>query len=332
MINFALLGAGRIGSIHGANVARHPDANLVALYDPFQENADRLSTELGCKKMSLDEIFADDSIDAVLICSATDTHADFIEQAVANNKHVFCEKPIDLSLARVRDCCVSVDATDCKALVAFNRRFDPNFQLLQQQCAQGVIGDIEMVNIISKDPSPPPVEYIKSSGGLFRDMTIHDFDIARFMLGEEVVEVSAHASCLVDSEIAKAGDVDTAMITLKTASGKLAQITNSRRASYGYDQRVEVHGSQGMLETRNVNESSVIAHTATGVNGPKPLHFFLERYEAAYQSEIDAFIRSLNGEAVSFPTMNDGLQALLLAEAALLSYQEGRTVNVSEIT
>ena len=274
MINFALLGAGRIGSIHGTNVARHPKANLKALYDPFKENADRLSAELGCAQIELDDIFADKEIDAILICSATETHADLIEKAVAHNKHVFCEKPIDLSLKRVRECSASVASTNCKALVAFNRRFDPNFQLLQQQCADGIIGEVEMVNIISKDPSPPPVEYIKVSGGMFRDMTIHDFDMARFILGEEITEVSAHASCLVDSEIAEAGDFDTAMITLKTASGKLAQITNSRRASYGYDQRVEIHGSKGMLEVKNVNESTVTAHTESGVNEPKPILLF----------------------------------------------------------
>ena len=332
MITFGLLGAGRIGSIHGANVANHPNAKLKALYDPFQPNADKLSAELGCIQMSVDEIFEDKEIDAILVCSATDTHADLIEKAVANNKHVFCEKPIDLSLSRVRDCCASVAASDNKALVAFNRRFDPNFQLLQQQATAGVIGDIEMVNIMSKDPSPPPAEYVEVSGGMFRDMTIHDFDMARFILGEEIVEVSAHASCLVDSEIGEAGDVDTAMITMKTASGKLAQITNSRRASYGYDQRVEIHGSKGMLEAQNVNESTVTAHTESGVNSAKPLHFFLERYETAYRNEIDTFIRNLNGEEVSYPSMNDGLQALLLADASILSYKEGRTVKLSEIS
>lgn len=332
MINFALLGAGRIGSIHGANVVRHSGAKLKALYDPYQPNADKLSAELGCAQMSLDDIFADNEIDAILICSATDTHADLIEKAVASNKHVFCEKPIDLSLSRVRDCCSTVASSDRKALVAFNRRFDPNFQLLQQQCVEGVIGDVEMVNIISKDPAPPPVEYIKASGGLFRDMTIHDFDMARFILGEEVVEVSAQASCLVDSEIAAVGDVDTAMITLKTASGKLAQITNSRRASYGYDQRVEIHGSKGMLELQNLYESSVTAHTESGVTGPKPMHFFLERYESAYRNELDTFVRVLSGEAVNYPSMHDGLQALLLADAALMSYQQGRTVKVTEMT
>ena len=331
MINFALLGAGRIGSIHGGNVLRHSGAKLKALYDPFSENADRLSADLNCEQLEPEQIFCDPEIDAVLICSATNTHADLIEQAVASGKHVFCEKPIDLSLSRVRECCANVAATDRKALVAFNRRFDPNFQLLKQQCDQGIVGDVEMISIISKDPSPPPVDYIKVSGGLFRDMTIHDFDMARFILSEEITEVSAQASCLVDPEIGKAGDIDSAMITLKTASGKLAQIVNSRRASYGYDQRIEIHGSKGMLEARIVNESTVTSHTDAGINGPKPLHFFLERYEAAYRAELDTFIRSLNDETVSYPSMQDGLQALLIAEAAMLSYQQGRSVKVSEI-
>ena len=281
--------------------------------------------------MTEQEIFADDSIAAVLICSATDTHADLIEQAVAAGKHVFCEKPIDLSLERVQQCAQIVEQSDCKALVAFNRRFDPNFQLLQQQIAAGQIGTVELVSIISKDPSPPPLEYISSSGGLFRDMTIHDFDMARFLLGEEIDAVSAHGSCLVDPAIGEAGDIDTAVINLTTDSGKLAQISNSRRASFGYDQRIEVHGSKGMLVAQNVNEHTVTAYGESGVSSAKPLYFFLERYEAAYHAELDSFIRALRGETVNFPSMNDGLQALVLAEAAILSCQSGRTVKLSEI-
>ncbi len=331
MINFALLGAGRIGSIHGGNVARHPHARLAALHDPFQANADRLATELGCEQMTPQQIFASDDIHAVLICSATDTHADLIEQAVAAGKHVFCEKPIDLSLQRVQQCLQRVSQSDSKTMVAFNRRFDPNFQILQQQIEAGDIGAVELVSIISKDPAPPPVEYIKVSGGLFRDMTIHDFDMARFLLGEEVISVNAMASCLVDSAIGEAGDVDTAVITLTTTSGKLAQISNSRRASFGYDQRIEVHGSEGMLVAQNVNENTVVAYNQAGVSSAKPLHFFLERYESAYRTELDSFVRCLMGEQVSLPTMKDGLQALMLAEAALLSLQHGRTVNLSEL-
>ena len=212
-----------------------------------------------------------------------------------------------------------------------NRRFDPHFHALQQQIANGAVGAVEMVSIISKDPAPPPVEYIKVSGGLFRDMTIHDFDMARFLLAEEVVSVSAHASCQVDAEIGKAGDVDTAVITMASASGKLAQISNSRRASFGYDQRIEVHGSAGMLTAQNVNENTVTVFNEAGVSSAKPLYFFLERYAEAYRLELDSFIRCLKGEAVEVPTMEDGLQALRLAEAALLSLQQERKVNLSEL-
>jgi myo-inositol 2-dehydrogenase/D-chiro-inositol 1-dehydrogenase len=331
MINFALFGAGRIGSIHGNNVAKHPQARLVALHDPFQANADRLCGELGCEQMSPELIFASDDIQAVLICSATDTHADLIEAAVGAGKHVFCEKPIDLSLQRVQLCLDRISQSDRKTMVAFNRRFDPNFQILKDKIEAGDIGAVELVSIVSKDPAPPPVEYIKASGGLFRDMTIHDFDMARFLLAEEVVSVNAQASCQVDTAIGEAGDVDTAVITMATASGKLAQISNSRRASFGYDQRIEVHGSEGMLVAQNVNENTVVAHTQTGVNSAKPLYFFLERYAKAYNLEMDSFIRCLHGEIVEVPTMEDGLEALRLAEAALFSLQQGRTVNPSEM-
>ncbi|MFQ3234450.1 MAG: myo-inositol 2-dehydrogenase/D-chiro-inositol 1-dehydrogenase, partial [Paraglaciecola sp.] len=305
---------------------------LVALYDPYQPNADSLSAALGCAQMSPEEIFADTTIDGILVCSATDTHADLIEQAVAAGKHVFCEKPIDLALARVQQVVAKVKASNIITMLAFNRRFDANFALLQQRIVAGDIGDVEMVSIISKDPSPPPVDYIKVSGGLFRDMTIHDFDMARFLLGEEVTEVTAQASCLVDPAIGLAGDVDTALVTLRTASGKLAQISNSRRTSFGYDQRFEVHGSKGMLTADNVNENTLTSYTQAGVTSAKPLHFFLERYEAAYRSELASFIAALNGADLVLPSMDDGLQALRLAEAALLSVAQGRTVAVSEIS
>ena len=331
MINFALFGAGRIGSMHAGNLVRNSQAQLVALHDPLQANADRLAGELGCMQMVPDQIFASDDIDAVLICSSTDTHADLIEAAVAAGKHVFCEKPIDLSLHRVRLCLERISHSDCKTMIGFNRRFDPHFQALQQQVEAGGVGAVELVSIISKDPAPPPLDYIRVAGGLFRDMTIHDFDMARFLLAEEVVSVSARASCLVDAAIGEAGDVDTAVITMTTASGKLAQISNSRRASFGYDQRIEVHGSRGMLVAQNVAENTVLAYNQRGVSSAKPLHFFLERYEAAYQAELDSFVRCLMGEKIKLPTLDDGLQALMLAEAALLSLQQGRNVELSEL-
>ncbi|MDP6166708.1 MAG: inositol 2-dehydrogenase [Gammaproteobacteria bacterium] len=326
MIRLALFGAGRIGNIHGRNVLLHPQAEMVALHDPYQPNAESLSKALGCEQKSVAQIFADDSIDAVMVCSATDTHAELIEQAVDAGKHVFCEKPIDLSLVRVQQVVAKVEASNIVAMVAFNRRFDPSFSLLQQRLASGEVGDVELLSIISKDPAPPPVDYIKVSGGLFRDMTIHDFDMARFLLAEEVSQVSAHASCLVDPAIGQAGDVDTAVITLTTASGKLAQITNSRRASFGYDQRLEVHGSRGLLCAENIKEHMVTSATQQGVITAKPMHFFLERYELAYRAELHAFINALNGESVILPTLHDGLQALLLAEAAMQSIEQGRSI------
>ena len=326
MIRLALFGAGRIGNIHGRNVLLHPQAEMVALHDPYQPNAESLSKALGCEQKSVAQIFADDSIDAVMVCSATDTHAELIEQAVDAGKHVFCEKPIDLSLVRVQQVVAKVEASNIVAMVAFNRRFDPSFSLLQQRLASGEVGDVELLSIISKDPAPPPVDYIKGSGGLFRDMTIHDFDMARFLLAEEVSQVSAHASCLVDPAIGQAGDVDTAVITLTTASGKLAQITNSRRASFGYDQRLEVHGSRGLLCAENIKEHMVTSATQQGVITAKPMHFFLERYELAYRAELHAFINALNGESVILPTLHDGLQALLLAEAAMQSIEQGRSI------
>jgi len=331
MINFALFGAGRIGSIHGGNLVRNLQAQMVALYDPLQANADRLATELGCEQMTPEQIFASDDIHAVLICSATDTHADLIEAAIASGKHVFCEKPIDLSLQRVRQCLKRVSQSDCKTMVGFNRRFDPHFQALQQQVEAGAVGAVELVSIISKDPAPPPIDYIKVSGGLFRDMTIHDFDMARYLLAEEVVSVSAQASCQVDPEIGDVGDVDTAVITMTSASGELAQISNSRRACFGYDQRIEVHGSEGMLVAQNVNENTVLAYNRKGVSSARPVHFFLERYEAAYRAELDSFVRCLMGEKIKLPTLDDGLQALMLAEAALMSLQQGRNVGLSEL-
>ncbi len=331
MINLALFGAGRIGSIHGNNVLRHSQANLVALYDPLKTNADRLAGELGCEQMTAQQIFSNHSIDAVLICSATDTHADLIEQAVAAGKHVFCEKPIDLSLQRVRQCVTRVSNSDSTAMVAFNRRFDPNFKVLKEQLESGKIGDVELVSIISKDPAPPPVEYIEVSGGLFRDMTIHDFDMARFLLAEEITAISAQASCVIDPAIEAAGDVDTAVVTLTTGSGKLAQISNSRRASFGYDQRIEAHGSQGMLVAENIKENTVRSYSESGITSAKPMYFFLERYEAAYRSELDSFINSLSGETVNIPNLHDGLQALLLAEAAIKSVSEQRTIALYEL-
>ncbi len=332
MLNFALFGAGRIGSIHAENVAHHSKAQLVAVYDPLLSNAERIEQQYGCKHMLPEQIFSDEKIDAILICSATDTHADLIEQAVAAGKHVFCEKPIDLSLARAKSCLKRVSQSHCKVMVAFNRRFDPNFHTLHQKVSDGTIGSVEMVSIISKDPSPPPEDYVSVSGGLFRDMTIHDFDMARFLLTEEISSIHAQASCLVDPAIGKLGDIDTAVITLSTKSGKLAQISNSRRAIFGYDQRIEVHGSEGMLTAQNMAENTVEIYNQNGVTRANPMHFFLERYAEAYRLEMDQFIAHLLKKDIAVPTLHDGLQSLMLAEAANISLQQGRLISMEELS
>jgi myo-inositol 2-dehydrogenase/D-chiro-inositol 1-dehydrogenase len=276
----------------------------------------------------VDEILAAKDVEAVAICSPTDTHADLIERAAKAGKAIFCEKPVDLSADRVRRCLEVVNATKAKLMIGFNRRFDPNFRSLRRRIEEGAIGETELVQITSRDPAPPPVAYIERSGGLFRDMMIHDFDMARFVLGETPVSVSAFGSALVDPEIGKAGDVDTAVVILQTKSGKVCEISNSRRATYGYDQRVEAHGSKGMVAASNVRETTVEHAGAHGFTADKVLNFFLERYEAAYRAELDEFVNAVNSNQVPSPSGDDGLQALLLADAAYQSWKTGQTVRL----
>eukprot|EP01037_Dinobryon_pediforme_P020426 gene20426-21046_t len=287
MLRLGVLGAGRIGKIHGGNAAAHPKTTLVAVADPFQSAADALAAATGAKAMTPEEIIASKDIDAVLICTPTTTHADFIEAAAKAGKAVFCEKPVDLSAARIRDCLAVVKAAGTELMIGFNRRFDPNFAELQRRIAAGTVGNVEIVTVLSRDPNPPPASYVKSSGGLFRDMMIHDLDMARFLLGEDPVEVHAVGSSLVDPAIGAEGDVDTAAVLLKTASGKIAQISNSRRATYGYDQRIEVHGSKGLISAGNVYKSTVQVATGAGFVGDPVQDFFLERYAEAYRLELD---------------------------------------------
>lgn len=328
-MRFGLLGAGRIGQIHGRSVAAHKSASLAAITDVDAKAVAALAAETGASvAKSAADIIADKSIDAVLICTPTDTHADLIEQAAKAGKAVFCEKPVDLSADRVRACLKVVAETKAPLMIGFNRRFDPSFASLQQRLRAGEVGSPEIVTVLSRDPGPPPVSYIVRSGGLFRDMMIHDLDMARFLLGEEPVEVSALASCLVDPEIGKAGDIDTAVVTLKTASGKLAQISNSRRATYGYDQRIEVHGSTGLLRAQNMFPTTVERANAQGFSTDPVMHFFLERYLPAYRAEIDAFVTSVSAGKALNPSGEDGLKALLLADAAEASMKSGKSVRV----
>jgi myo-inositol 2-dehydrogenase/D-chiro-inositol 1-dehydrogenase len=274
--------------------------------------------------MTSEEILCDPSIDAVIIGTPTTTHYDLIHEAAANGKAIFCEKPVDLSVDRIRDCLSVVEKAGVPFMTGFNRRFDPSFAHLQKQIADQVIGNVEIVTILSRDPSPPPIGYIKTSGGIFRDMMIHDLDMARFLLGEEPIELTAAASCLVDPKIGAAGDFDTAVVTLKTASGKLCQISNSRRATYGYDQRIEVHGSAGMLRAENMLEHSVELATGQGFRSASTQPFFLERYAAAYRAEMMHFVDCITRDVQMTPTGEDGLRAQILADAADASARDGQ--------
>ena len=327
-MRFGLLGAGRIGRIHGLNVAARRDASLVAVADASPEAAAALAVSTGSSAVGARAILDDASIDAVLICTPTDTHADMIEAAVKAGKAVFCEKPVDLDADRIRRCLSIVEASGKPLMIGFNRRFDPNFAALEARLRAGEAGAIEIVSVISRDPSPPPVDYVKRSGGLFRDMMIHDFDMVRFLLAEEPVEVFAVGSALVDPAIGQAGDVDTAAVLMKTTTGKIAQISNSRRATYGYDQRIEVHGAKGMLRAGNIHETTVESATGAGFRADPVQNFFLERYAAAYRAELEAFIVACRSGKAPAPTGHDGLKAQILADAATQSWRSGQPVAV----
>lgn len=327
-MRIAVLGAGRIGKIHGGNAAAHPRATLVSVSDADAGAAAALAAATGAEVRPLAEAVVAKDIDAVLICTPTTTHADLIETAAKAGKAVFCEKPVDLSVARIEACLKVVDAANVPLMIAFNRRFDPNFAELKRRLDDGQIGQVEIVSVISRDPNPPPASYVASSGGLFRDMMIHDLDMAAFLLGEDPVEVHAVGSALVDPEIGVAGDVDTAAVLLKTASGKIAQITNSRRATYGYDQRIEVHGAKGLLRAGNMHKSTVEIATDAGFLGDPVQDFFLQRYAEAYRLEIDAFITAVEKGIAPNPSGRDGLKAQRLADAATESCFSGKPVKV----
>jgi myo-inositol 2-dehydrogenase/D-chiro-inositol 1-dehydrogenase len=329
MVQICQFGAGRIGHIHAANVAAHPTAELRYVVDINNDAAASLAAEHGAAVADAEQALADAAIDAVIIASSTDTHADLIEASARAGKAIFCEKPVDLSLERVDRCLAEADRRGVPLMMGFNRRFDPSFAALHQALREGRIGRVELVQITSRDPAPPPIEYVKVSGGLFRDMMIHDFDMARWLLGEEPVEVFAGASCLVDPEIGAAGDVDTAAVTLKTAGGALAVITNSRRAVYGYDQRIEVLGSEGMLRAGNRRPTTLEISTTEAVSRDTPLYFFLERYAEAYRAELDHFIECLAQGRTPAVGAGDGRMALVLAEAAVESWQSGAPARVN---
>jgi myo-inositol 2-dehydrogenase/D-chiro-inositol 1-dehydrogenase len=328
MLNIGILGCGRIGQVHARSIGQIDGATVTAVADAFAEPAHALADRTGAHVQSAEDLIASPDIDAVVIGTPTDTHFDLIHDATRAGKAIFCEKPIDMSAERIRDCIKVVEAAGVPFMTAFNRRFDPNFANIKARIAAGEIGAVEIVTILSRDPAPPPISYIRSSDGLFRDMMIHDLDMARFLLGEEAVSVYAVGSSLVDPEIGRAGNVDTAAVTLTTASGKICQISNWRRASYGYDQRIEVHGEKGMLRAENMLENSVEVATLDGFRKAPAKHFFLERYEAAYRAEMAHFIDGIGNSRGLSPGIVDGLRAQILADAAATSLRETKPIAV----
>ena len=330
MKNLLLLGAGRIGQVHAKNVVARKDARLYGVVDVHGPAAAALAEATGARVFDhADAALADPAVDAVMICTSTDTHVEMILKAARARKPIFCEKPVDLDIAKVNTCLAEVKQHGVPLLMGFNRRFDPSFRALRERLKAGELGEVESVKITSRDPQPPPPAYVKVSGGLFRDMMIHDLDMARYLLPEEPSQVFATGSVLVDKAIGEAGDVDTAMVILRTRSGRLAHIDNSRRAAYGYDQRVEAFGQKGMLQAHTPTPTAVVATTGTGQQSDKPFHFFLERYASAYQAELDHFLEVLAGKAAPLVSGEDGRKALVLADAANESLRTGKLVEVS---
>lgn len=326
MLRIGLLGCGRIGQVHARTIKSMNTAAVVAVADAVPAAAEALAAALGAEVRSTDAILSAGDIDAIVIGTPTSTHFDQIQAASMGSKAIFCEKPVDMSVDNIRILMNAVARENVPFFTAFNRRFDPNFAALQSRLQAGEIGAVELIQITSRDPSPPPINYIKTSGGLFRDMMIHDFDMARFLMGEEFVQLSAVGACLVDPAIGEAGDVDTAAVTLTTASGRICQISNSRRSTYGYDQRIEVHGAKGMLRAENIHETSVEVATADGFRRAPTMNFFLERYEAAYAAEMKAFVAFVESGTKPNPSIEDGLRAQIMADAATQSQQSGQPV------
>jgi myo-inositol 2-dehydrogenase/D-chiro-inositol 1-dehydrogenase len=332
-INVAVAGLGRIGKIHLKNLALNfKEIKVVAAMDVLDESkaiADEFDVPIFVK--TFDELLAVPDLDAVLICSPTDTHADYVVKAARAGVHIFCEKPLDLSLERVQEVLEVVKNEGVHLMLGFNRRFDPEFMKIRQLVEDDAVGDPQIIKITSRDPGPPPISYIKSSGGMFLDMTIHDFDMARYISGKQVKEVYAKATVKVDPEIGQAGDVDTAVITLTFEDDSMAVIDNCRKAAYGYDQRLEVFGSKGMAQAENNFPNNHKLYTKEGIRGDLPLHFFLERYDASYKQEIREFIDALiSGDGMPVDG-SDGLISIAIGLAAKKSVQENRPVKLEEI-
>ena len=322
----AIFGAGRIGKIHAGNLVRQNGVRLKYVVDPDAAAASALAAQHGAGVSSIEAVFADRAIRAVVIASSTDTHADLIERAAASGKAIFCEKPVDLSLARARECAAAVKRAGVPCLIGFQRRYDPTFAAARARIDAGEIGDPEMLIVTSRDPGAPPVEYLKRSGGIFRDMLIHDFDVFRWILEDDAVTVYATGSVLTDPAVGTVGDVDSTAVTIRTKKGRLAVINTTRRAAYGYDQRFEVLGSKGMLQAGNHRPTEVTASTGSSVSNDLPEHFFLERYRAAYALELAHFFDALANRTPVRTSIDDGVAALVLADAATTSWRENRIV------
>ena len=333
-INVGLIGAGRIGRVHAEHLAyRVPGANLVAVADVFEEAAKKVAADFQIPDAYQDHrrIMEDETIEAIIICSSTDTHAQMIEEAAAAGKHIFCEKPIDHDLIKIDNVLASTKESGVKLQIGFNRRFDPSFRRVREIVASGEIGDPHILRITSRDPGPPPIEYVKVSGGIFLDMTIHDFDMARFLIGGEVVEIYAVGDVMVDPQIGEAGDIDTAIITLRFENGVIGTIDNSRKAVYGYDQRVEVFGSEGVVVISNNPPDTAVVSNASGIHAPLPLFFFIERYTEAYIAEMKEFIECIQQDTSPPVTGIDGRIPVVMGYAAKKSYQDNRPVRLSEV-
>ncbi|MCF7568793.1 inositol 2-dehydrogenase [Sabulilitoribacter arenilitoris] len=332
ILKFALAGLGRIGKIHLDNLLQMNSIKVVAAMDPVEESR-KYAEEKGVLNVTstYEEMLSSTDIDVVVVCSPTDTHADYVEIAAKMGKHIFCEKPLDLSLQRIVEVLDVVEGSGVKLMIGFNRRFDKEFKKVKALVTEGAIGDHHLVKITSRDPGAPPLSYIEKSGGLFLDMTIHDFDIARFIVSKEIDEVYARGAVLVNPAIGDVGDIDTAVITLTYTDGTMAIIDNSREAAYGYDQRVEVFGSKGMVKAENNLHDSHQLFTSQGSQGSLPLHFFLERYAEAYKTEMSDYIKSLKNGTEVPASGNDGLQSLKIGLAAIKSLKENRPVKLSEI-
>jgi myo-inositol 2-dehydrogenase/D-chiro-inositol 1-dehydrogenase len=333
-LHIGIIGAGRIGRVHAETLAfRLPEAQIVAITDVNRESAQLLAARCGIPKIaeSSAAIFADPGIDAVLICSSTDTHADLIVEAAKAGKHIFCEKPIAHSLVQIDRALAAVKAAGVQLQIGFNRRFDANFARVRQAVVSGEIGKPSLMHIISRDPGPPPLSYIRVSGGMFMDMTIHDFDMARFLIGDEVEEIYTVGGVMVDPEIGKAGDLDTALIVMRFRNGVIGTIDNSRKAVYGYDQRVEILGSDGKIETGNCYPNQAVVSSGKSVYKDLPLNFFMERYTESFAMELQSFTQAVLGNRTTAVTGIDGRIPVVMAIAARKSYDEHRPVRLEEV-